>query len=199
MAGIDPRARIFDALLFEHPAHGATSWRVRARERASWLSGRGREGVATPAVHAWLRRLVSPFEEPIERWQNVEYERQLRGAFRDIRTAYVTDAIGVKKVAMNVSGPASIPIPNLLNAFERAERLAVDAELTERTLLAKEVRAPNRGVWPVSIPGIEVTRVQGAHWIYAVAPDGTASIALDRDLPPPEQPTSPLPLRWTSG
>ena len=201
MAGVDPRPRIFDSLLFQHPEHGTASWRFTARERALWLSRRGREGVPSPPVCEWLRRLVGPLKEPIERWQNVEDERQLRGVYREIRSAYMADALAPGEFSFStmMSGIASETASTLVNVLERAERLVVDAELTERVLRARQARAANRGVWPASIPGIEVTRVKGAHWIYAVAPGGTASIALDRDLPPPEQAGVALPLRWTSG
>ncbi len=69
----------------------------------------------------------------------------------------------------------SIAIPNLANSWSRANRLAVDLELTTKILEARAQRT-RLGHWPEEIPGVEKSRLSGAHWMYSVSDSGRMSI-----------------------
>ena len=80
----------------------------------------------------------------------------------------------------------AISMPNIRNAFRRADRLALDAELTEKVLQAKAARTA-AGAWPSPSAEIAASRFPGLGWNYRVD-GGTMTIAPNRELPPPEAP-----------
>jgi hypothetical protein len=93
----------------------------------------------------------------------------------------------------------AVAIPNIQNAFLRADRLVVDAELTAKVLEARRLRREGGGRWPAAIPGVESSRFPGASWRYEVSPDGGMSLAFSRELASPYgKGVTPLPLRFTS-
>ena len=76
----------------------------------------------------------------------------------------------------------SISLPGTHSMFRRVDEYLLDAELTDKVLRARELRAENGNRWPVSIPGIEETRASDARWIYSVAPNGVVTIQLSQEL-----------------
>ncbi|HMF10516.1 MAG TPA: hypothetical protein VKJ00_15360, partial [Thermoanaerobaculia bacterium] len=91
----------------------------------------------------------------------------------------------------------SISLPNTHGMFRRVDEYLLDAELTEKVLRAKELRAQNGNRWPLSIPGIEETRVPDARWLYSVSPDGVLTLQLNQQ-PYKDRGGFQLPLRFTS-
>ena len=71
---------------------------------------------------------------------------------------------------------ASITIPNIRNSFVRADRLALDAELTGKILRVKTVRAAT-GTWPPPSAELAASRFPGLSWNYSVDA-GAMTIAL---------------------
>jgi hypothetical protein len=86
---------------------------------------------------------------------------------------------------------------NLIQAFERVDRLVVDLELTRKVLEARAARGMAKE-WPAIVPGVESTVLKGAQWNYAVTPDGHASIELSRRLDWGKTFGLVLPTRWVS-
>ena len=88
-------------------------------------------------------------------------------------------------------------MPNIRNSFERADRLALDAELTGKILRMKEVRRA-RGAWPEPSAEIAASRFPGLSWNYRPA-GNAATIALERDVTNPFPKNSlVLPLSFTA-
>ncbi len=106
-------------------------------------------------------------------------------------------ALKVETMAPRLGLSLALAIPNIRNAFRRADRLVVDAELTSKILEAKALRRKNGGRWPKAIPGIEVSKFPGAFWRYEVSPEGRMSIAFSRELQSATLPKI-LPLRFES-
>jgi hypothetical protein len=136
----------------------------------------------------WAHNLVSLLEEPRDRLADADddeaFRRALAGlrdepAFREEEPERFTG-----KSATGVT--ISIVIPNLRNAFQRADRLALEAELTGKILRLKEVRRA-RGAWPRPSAEISSSRFPGLSWNYSVD-GGAMTIALVGRLPKPPSP-----------
>ena len=69
----------------------------------------------------------------------------------------------------------SIAIGGFGDSWNRVDRLVVDLELTTKALEARAQRS-SLGHWPKEIPGLEKSRLSGAHWIYSVSDSGRMSI-----------------------
>ena len=96
-------------------------------------------------------------------------------AGEDISSSYESNEYSVGGII------AGIGFPNKISAFHRADRLAVDFELSEKILEAKALRR-GLGRWPSKIEGIEHSRMRGAHWNYGVSSTGHMTINLSREL-----------------
>lgn len=95
-------------------------------------------------------------------------------------------------------GPFTDPaLANVFTSWKRADRLALDIELTRKVLEARIARG-GAASWPADLPGVETTALAGAKWVYAVSPDGAMSLALDRELRWPDQKGPVLPTRFTA-
>jgi hypothetical protein len=108
-------------------------------------------------------------------------ERRFLVACRDSPVSDESDA--VERVASKEPDRSSIgeilgsiAIGGLGDSWNRANRLVVDLELTTKALEARAQRA-RLGHWPKEIPGLEKSRLSGAHWIYSVSDSGRMSIA----------------------
>ena len=62
---------------------------------------------------------------------------------------------------------AAMGEPNLRNAVERADRLAIDFELTEH-ILEVRLQTTRLGRLPREMPSFNTSRMPGAHWQYSV-------------------------------
>ena len=93
------------------------------------------------------------------------------------------------RVGMGRWAAAAPPIPGLGAAWKRADRLALEAELTNKVFDIRAKRDPS-GAWPASIPGIEASKAENVKWTYAVTAEGRASVATNRVLNWPD--------RWSS-
>ncbi len=92
---------------------------------------------------------------------------------------------------------SELMIPNFETTLLRADRLAVDLELTRKALELRAARRTGRE-WPPGVPGIEASVVKDARWIYARTPDGRATIELSRELEWGKTVGIVLPTRWVS-
>lgn len=90
---------------------------------------------------------------------------------------------------------AAPTVPGLAGAWKRADRLVLEAELTNKVFDIRSGRAAS-GAWPASIPGIEASKAENVKWIYSVTPEGRASIATNRVLKWPDRASSIL--GWVS-
>jgi hypothetical protein len=183
LGGMDYRATLIDAFVIDY----RFGQRIPSRDGAP---GQG-----------WLARARNSVGRPILRVDMAEYGIAMCLEFAAIRDAPLADhpptpvlphSGGVAQVLV------SIAIPNIQNVFVRADRLAVDAELTARLLSLRQARREKGGGWPVRPEGLQESRFPGASWQYTVEPDGRATIAFSRDLASPYPPMiTPLPLRFT--
>jgi hypothetical protein len=137
-------------------------------------------------------------------WQDVvwsEVSEKLRLAYLRIQDAPLSDARIPERKGATWSAAEillSIHMPNLLESFRRVDRLVLDAELTGKILQARQLRLQNGSEeWPAAIPGIEVSRLRGAKWIYSISPQGTMSLSLARE-PHWDSSGLVLPCRFTS-
>lgn len=88
------------------------------------------------------------------------------------------------------------PSPALASAWKRADRLALEAELTNKVFDIRATREPS-GAWPPAIPGLEASKAENVKWVYAVTKEGRASIVTNRTLTWPDR--TPSPMGWVSG
>lgn len=185
LKGLAYRSSLLDALALEVRPPSA------ARAFARWGS---------PA--SWLQRIGGLLERPQARVMWAEYSDVLRARLVEIHAAPLSDhlpeaATRDRWTAGRIA--ATIAMPNLDNAFLRADRLVVDAELTSKVLEARRLRREGGGRWPAAIPGVEASRFPGASWRYEASPDGGMSLAFSRELASPYgRNVEPLPLRFTS-
>ena len=77
---------------------------------------------------------------------------------------------------------AAPPNPMLASAWMRADRLLLEAELTNKVFDIRAKRDAS-GAWPAAIPGIEVSKAKDVSWKYAIA---RGRPRVDRDDPRPD-------------
>lgn len=84
---------------------------------------------------------------------------------------------------------------NLITAVQRADRLAIDIELTEHIL---EVRLQHArlGHLPSEMPSFRASRMPGAHWKYSVNEGSHFSISFSGELHPDDRRGLILPLHY---
>ncbi len=174
LAAMGRRGPLVDALVLEHGDPRGFASRIRA------LLAREGDGGGNRFV-SWLR-------EPVERVWGAEYSEGWGREIAKLRDAPAFEA--PRAAPENPRRPTeiilAIEIPNIRNAFERADRLALDAELTGKILRMKEVRRV-RGGWPQPSTEIAASRFPGLSWNYAVD-GGVMTIALAGELPKPPSP-----------
>jgi hypothetical protein len=74
----------------------------------------------------------------------------------------------------------SISLSGIHSMFRRVDEYLLDTELTEKVLRARELRGQSGNRWPISIPGMDETRVPGARWLCSVSPDGVLTLQLNQ-------------------
>ncbi len=174
LAAMGSRALLVEALVLEH----WTSTNMVARLR----------GLRPEGVGWWAHNLVSLLEEPGERLSWASYGKAWAGALTVLRDepAFRERAPDPKPGWSTSAVSRSITIPNVRNSFERADRLALEAELTGKILRARAARAA-MGAWPSPSPEIAASRFPGLAWKCAID-GGAMQIALNRELPPLKAP-----------
>ncbi|MBK9064437.1 MAG: hypothetical protein IPL89_14790 [Acidobacteria bacterium] len=90
---------------------------------------------------------------------------------------------------------AAPAVPNLASAWKRADRLVLEAELTNKVFDIRAARAAS-GAWPAAMKDIEASKAKDVAWVYAVTPEGRASIVTKRSLTWPDRASSPM--GWVS-
>lgn len=106
-----------------------------------------------------------------------------------------TERADVEANPMTVGGiVAAMGEPNLKKAVERADRLAVDIELTQHILEAR-LQAERLGRLPAAMPSFNTSRVPGAHWQYSVD-GGGFSISFSGELHSEDRQGLVLPLHY---
>lgn len=164
------RRQLVDALLLQQGDVRESRMRLRrlmAKERSAWVAP------------------IAPFLEVNERLWYPGYSRGWMRAIEGLRDAPAFEE--PKDVAPRTDKATeiilAIAVPNLRSIFERADRLALDAELTGKILRVKEVRRA-QGAWPQPSVEISTSSFPGLSWNYSVDA-GAMTIALNRELPKP--------------
>ena len=155
----------------------------------------GIEWNSEPIPRRWWTRLRRPFSSVV--WSQVI--EKMRRAYVEIRDAPVAREVPERPRANETAADILFAIswPNLYSTFLRVDEFALDAELTDKILQARQLRALNGGKWPAAIPGIAATRYSGARWIYTVSPAGVMTLELNQK-PYKNRGGFQLPLRFTS-
>ena len=168
------RSRLIDAIILEYPRPADLAMRYRHLRPAG--------------VGWWAYNLVSLLEEPRDRLAWADYGEAWVHAIAGLRDepAFRERAPDPKPGGSFATIMVSISIPNIRNSFDRADRLALDAELTGKILRVKEARRA-QGAWPPPSAEIAASRFPGLSWNYAVD-GGVMTIALARELPKPPSP-----------
>lgn len=185
--GTDFRPDLLDALVLEARETPRAARRASAR-RHGW--------------RARARRVLDLVGGPRERLAMADYSDALRLRLSELRGAPLADSLPTTPFPERgglARAMSAIAIPNLENAFLRADRLVVDAELTAKVLEARRLRREGGGRWPAAIPGVETSRYPGASWRYEALPATGMSLTFSRELASPyPKDVTPLPLRFTS-
>lgn len=187
LSTVDPRALVEESLLGE-------AWVVREVSRRSSpgeVEGLS-SGVPWIAVRPWLR---------LEASRLLEDHRRLVLAARSAPVADGDPKALAREAGLDAprSGLWGLDVVDAGSVLRRADRLVVDLELTERLLLARDLRrAAGPGApWPDRIEGLSPSRLAGASWTYAVN-GGKLTIALSRETAWPGQIGLFLPARFVS-
>ncbi len=195
-------------------------WQERLAERdfrASFLEAMRYEGwhwtqIGAPAAAMSSSRFTfsSPWKRAIEvvarpyvRWCLADTSEKFRRRLESLATVEVLcdEDLAGRHADMDLPIPrwnlfGGQVIPSIANAVDRVARLELDLELTARVLQAGAARRENGGRWPASLPGIEQSSAcPDDNWIYEVSPDGTMTIAFDREISWPNQVGATLPTR----
>ena len=165
----------------------------------TWQAARGRQeaGDVAGAPQSPLARIVGGPGRRLEAaafldgWRAMT-EAAVKSPVSDGDGASLTDAF---RAGMGRWAAAAPPIPGLGAAWKRADRLALEAELTNKVFDIRAKRDPS-GAWPASIPGIEASKAENVKWTYAVTAEGRASVATNRVLNWPDRGSSIL--GWVS-
>ncbi len=109
---------------------------------------------------------------------------------------YETVGLDAEKAIPSWNVVGRVALPNLADAWARADRLGLDLELTERALQIKGLRTAEGG-WPASAPqGFEKSLCPKARWTFATQ-GGGFTIVLENGPEFPEKATwATLPLRY---
>jgi len=174
LAAMGSRALLVDGLVLQH----RTSTNMLARIRSLRPEG----------VGWWAHNLVSVLQEPGERLAWANYGKDWARSLAELRDepAFRERAPDPKPGWSTSAVIMSITVPNIRNSFERADRLALEAELTGKILRARAARAAT-GAWPPPSSEIAASRFPGLTWNYAVD-GGAMKIALNGELPPLKSP-----------
>ncbi len=168
LAAMGSRARLVEAVLLDHPRPADMAARYR--------------GLRPAGVGWWAHNLVSLLEEPRERLADADYGEAWVRAIAGLRDepAFGEPPPEAPPGRDAASVTVSIVIPNHRETFRRADRLALDAELTGKILRVKDVRRAQRA-WPQPSAEIAASHFPGLSWNYAVD-GGVMTIALNRDV-----------------
>ncbi len=172
LAAMGARANLVDALVLDQP---------RSTDMAERYLRLRPDGVGW-----WAHNFVSLLEEPRGRLGWADYSEAWARAIAGLRDepAFRESAPDPKPGRSFSDIMLSISMPNIRNSFERADRLALDAELTGKILKVKQVRRA-QGAWPQPSAEIAASHFPGLAWKYAVD-GGAMTIALNRELPKPK-------------
>ena len=166
-----------------------TAWQAARRRQESGVSSGAPQGPLARIVEGPGRRLQAAAF--LDGWRAMT-EAAVRSPVSDGDGANLADAF---RKGMGRWAAAAPPIPNIGAAWKRADRLVLEAELTNKVFDIRAKRDPS-GAWPASIPGIETSKAENVRWTYAVTPEGRASMATNRALVWPDRATSIL--GWVS-
>ena len=183
LAAMGSRAGLVDAFLLDRSPQNSGAY--YARQRPS-------------GVGWWAHNARSLLEEPAARLADASYLEAWPRALAGLRDgpAFREPAPDAKPGRSDGGVLMSIAMPNIRNSFERADRLALDAELTTKILRTQEFRRA-RGAWPDLSAEIAGSRFPGLSWNYAVD-GGVMTIALVGQLPKAPSPFV-LPTSFSSG
>ncbi|HQQ78825.1 MAG TPA: hypothetical protein PLB01_15835 [Thermoanaerobaculia bacterium] len=180
IAGWDPR----DAVKRTWANEAWTTWQAGRRQVPAPAQGSfarlvGRPGKRLEAaafLDGWRSMTEAGVKSPVSDGDG----REIAAAFR---------------AGMGRWADAAPAIPNLASAWKRADRLILEAELTNKVFDVRAARDAS-GAWPASVKGIEASKAKDLSWTYAVTSEGRASIATNRTLTWPDRASSPL--GWVS-
>jgi hypothetical protein len=166
-----------------------TAWQAaRRRQEAGVFSGAPQGPLARIVAGPGRRLEAAAF---LDGWRAMT-EAAVRSPVSDGDGANLADAF---RKGMGRWAAAAPQVPGLANAWKRADRLVLEAELTNKVFDIRARRDPS-GAWPASVPGIEASKAENVKWTYAVTPEGRASVATNRALVWPDRATSIL--GWVS-
>lgn len=132
LATLDPRRPLLDALVLDARRNSSRNW---------W-----RDFFRNAAHSPWYMRARDLFASPMERVWLVEYSNLMRSELLRLRGSPLSDSLAEPPAPERGSAAqimASISIPNIRDAFARADRLVVDAELTSKILEARQPFSSN--------------------------------------------------------
>lgn len=156
---------------------------LRAFEADTWQFSEDQRRLTTAKRYTSLlaRWLWPPIEEPYLRLSVSEYSRALADAVAELRRA---DPCSLDLAALDRRTERSIgrwnafgrmKVPSIERAWRTAVRTALEVELTQKVLTARELKR-NQGEWPSELTGLESAVCRGARWEYSR--DGGVSLTL---------------------
>ncbi len=185
IAGWDPRESVRRSWALE----AWTTWQAARRRQEAGVYGGAPQGPLARLVGAPGQRLEAAAF--LDGWRAMT-EAAAKSPVSDGDGKFLADAF---RAGMGRWAGAAPAIPTLASAWLRADRLALEAELTNKVFDIRKGREAS-GAWPASIPGIEASKAKNVSWKYAVTAEGRASIETNRVLTWPDR--TPSPMGWVS-
>ena len=181
IAAWDPRESVRRSWALE----AWTTWEAARRRREAGVAEGAPQGPLARLVGAPGQRLVAAAF--LDGWRAMT-DAATKSPVSDGDGAFLAAAF---RKGMGRWAAAAPPNPMLASAWMRADRLVLEAELTNKVFDIR-ARRDASGAWPPAIPGIEVSKGKNVSWEYAVTADGRASIRTNRVLTWPDRTASPM-------
>ena len=188
--------------LFEHDFRESL---VTAMRYENWMWTRVEEPREFTNLSSIGKSLMSSVAKPYVRYclsdLSEEYRRRVDNL--DDVTGICDYDLSRWQADLNVRVPrwnvGRIFLPYLGGTLHRLARLELNRELTVKLLELEAARRTDDGIWPASMPGIEVSSAcPREHWVYEVSPDGAMTLALNREVTWPDLKGARLPARFTA-
>jgi hypothetical protein len=190
LAGEDFRRTFTDALKYE-----------------SWFWTQFDETADFSSLSGFASRLVVSVGKPYIRYCLADVSDDIHARLRKLEglRALCDYDLSARQADLDVPIPrwnviGGLVVPYLGGSLKRLARVELDVEMTVKLIDLERARRANGGVWPDSLPGIELSSAcPRDRWVYEVSPEEGMTLALSREVTWADLKGPELPLRFTVG
>ena len=151
-----------------------------------WPHASERHLLSAHGTDEWTSRLVGRIAAPVMRLGLAEMSANWQAEVGSLPPDAESCGEGASAFDVEISWwnyIGKIAVPNLSNALDRADRAAVDLELTRKWIALDAARRRNAGEWPEDLPFPEtLDACPEERLVYEVSGDGAATLAVAREI-----------------